>query len=169
MDDFRVIRLDGGPGLFIKIAPAISPIFGNNPGYQVYQYDRETGAIRNYQTYYLTDLATGGKGGTSGAGNWALEYDFRQAYGLPGLDPASVDTLADRIGSDPDAQRQYVRYYAASAPPEITAETIGIYRCVMSSVTPAEFRICYRGHSDPFRPPPLATRRGVAAAPAPSR
>jgi hypothetical protein len=62
MDDFRVIRHDGGePPLLCRIAPATSPIFGNNPGYQVYQFDRETGALRNYQPYYLTNLAGAGR------------------------------------------------------------------------------------------------------------
>ena len=56
MDDFRVVRKDGSPSLLLKIAPAVSPIFGNNPGYQVHQYDRESGALFNYQTYNLTNL-----------------------------------------------------------------------------------------------------------------
>ena len=57
MDDFRVISRDGQPALFIKIAPAVSPIYGNNPSFQVYQYDRDSGVIQNYQTYFLTNLA----------------------------------------------------------------------------------------------------------------
>ncbi len=85
MDDFRVIRLDSEPALLCKIAPAISPIFGNNPGYQVYQYDRGTGILRDYQTYNLTNLADSGSAAAPAIGRWALEYDFREAYGYPEL------------------------------------------------------------------------------------
>ena len=56
MDDFRVIRTAGAPDLACKIAPAISPIYGNNPGYQVYEYVRKTGVVQDYRTYYLTNL-----------------------------------------------------------------------------------------------------------------
>src|SRR5262249_41065842 len=61
-DDFRVIRLDGKPAFFSKIASSISPIYGNNPGFYVVQYERETGLVQDYQMYYLTNL--GGAGPT---------------------------------------------------------------------------------------------------------
>ena len=61
MDDFRVIRLNDKPVLFCKVAPAISPVYGNNPGFQVVQYDRQTGEIEDYQLDYLTNLSTAGK------------------------------------------------------------------------------------------------------------
>jgi hypothetical protein len=50
IDDFRVIEA-GRTGLVVnKLVPSISPIFKNNPGFQVYQYDRGSGAVHNYRT-----------------------------------------------------------------------------------------------------------------------
>ncbi len=126
MDDYRVISRDGQPALFIKIAPAVSPIYGNNPSFQVYQYDRDSGAILNYQTFYLTNLASGGQGASPPAGHWAMEYDFRQAYGFSALNPATVATLAGRIATDPEVGRQYMTFYSVSAVPEITAATLAL-------------------------------------------
>lgn len=131
MDDFRVIRLAGKPSLLLKITPAISPIFGNNPGFQVYQIDRATGLPRNFQTYYLTSLA--------GDGSWMLEYDFLAAYGVDALNAATVAGIADRMKSDPGLQRRYTTFYGVSAPPEFTPATFPIYRAAIANVTPAEF------------------------------
>jgi hypothetical protein len=164
MDDFRVINLAGQPALFIKIAPAISPIYGNNPSFQVYQYDRESGVIQNYQTYYLTNLTSSGQGASPSTGRWAMEYDFRQAYGFSALDPATVATLADRIATDPEVARRYIIHYGVSAEPEITAATLGAYRCAIPSVTPAEFQLCNRGVPVPMRSPPLAGRKAPVKA-----
>ena len=44
----------------LKLVPSISPIFRNNPAFQVYRFDGRTGAISTYQTYYLANLATAG-------------------------------------------------------------------------------------------------------------
>jgi sphingomyelin phosphodiesterase acid-like 3 len=159
MDDFRVIRLDGKPVFVSKIAPAISPIYGNNPGFQVYQYDRETGTLQNYQTYYLTNLASDGKPTADGAGIWSLEYDFREAYGFPVLDSRTAMRLAERIGTDANVQQNYIKFYSVSAAPEINAQTIDAYRCVIFNVTPPEFQLCHRGVPEPIRPPPFAGRK----------
>jgi hypothetical protein len=157
MDDFRAIGILGRPTLFAKIAPAISPIYGNNPGYQVFQYDRRAGTVHNYQTYFLADPATAP--GKSPGSSWALEYDFRTAYDLPALDASSIARLAARMQADARIQQLYTRFYAVSAPPEITPQTLGVYRCAISNTTPAEFLTCYQGTSRPKNPHPHPDRR----------
>jgi sphingomyelin phosphodiesterase acid-like 3 len=159
MDDFRVITLDGKPVLFSKIAPAISPIYGNNPGFQIYQYDRATGTIQNYQTVYLTNLNDAGKSPGAAKGLWALEYDFHETYGFSVLNPATVAQLANRMSTDDAVQRQYMKFYSVSAGPEINAETVNVYRCAILNAAPAEFQMCYRGVLKPERPPPLSGRK----------
>ena len=39
------IRRKVRPRPKVIASPAISPIFGNNPGYEVFRYDRQTGAF----------------------------------------------------------------------------------------------------------------------------
>jgi sphingomyelin phosphodiesterase acid-like 3 len=159
MDDLRVIRLDGQPVFLSKIAPAISPIYGNNPGFQIYQYDRETGTIQNYQTFYLTNLTRDGKPTAAADGRWALEYTFHETYGLSGLNPRTAEQLADRIKTDAAVQEHFTKFYNVRAAPEIGAQTIDAYRCAILNVTPAEFQMCYQGVPKPKQPPPLAGRR----------
>jgi hypothetical protein len=161
MDDFRVIRLDGEPVLLCKIAPAVSPIFGNNPGYQTYQYDRDSGALQNFQTYYLTNLDSARNPALPAEGRWAIEYDFREAYGLDGLTARTVDRLADRIKTDATARRNYVAFYAVSAVSEITPQTFDIYRCAIANITSAEFLTCLSGTPKPKRPPAFPDRRSA--------
>jgi hypothetical protein len=52
--------------------PSISPIFGTNPSFKVYQVDLKNSQIRNYQSYYFSpQLETA---------FWRKGYDFNQHY-----------------------------------------------------------------------------------------
>jgi len=63
MDEFRLLEGSG----FIHQTPAVSPIFGNNPGFAVFHYVPATGEIADFRTYVL-DMAAGAAGaGTTGA------------------------------------------------------------------------------------------------------
>jgi hypothetical protein len=57
-DSFRVIyHVESGatnPVASVHIAPSVSPCFQNNPAYQVFDVDTNTGVIMNYTTYYLS-------------------------------------------------------------------------------------------------------------------
>jgi hypothetical protein len=163
MDDFRVVRRTGEPALLLKIAPAVSPIYGNNPGYQIYQYDRERGTVLNYQTFYLTNhpakaavTAPGGPPAASSPrppapGQWALEYDFRQAYGFDGVNARNVAQLVDRMRSNVTDQQHYTAYYGVSGPHEISGQTLDVYRCAIGHVTPADFLRSLKGEPKPRR------------------
>jgi hypothetical protein len=165
-DDFRVIRLNGKPVLFSKIAPAISPIFGNHPGYQVYEFDRRTGVIQNYQTYYLTNLTLDGKPTEPAAGVWALEYDFHATYGFSALDPITITLLADAIKTTEPLQQLYLRFHSVSTALNTSASAIDVYRCAITNATPAEFQLCYRGAPQSNRSPPDPGRKStVGSAP----
>lgn len=162
MDDYRVVRLDGEPALLCKIAPAVSPIFGNNPGYQVYQYDREGGTPENFQTYYLTDLESQPKSDPASGGRWALEYDFRNTYGEAAPTARGIERLAAEINSDAATRRSYITYYGVSAAPEITARTLPVYRCAIANITAPDFLSCLNGSPKPARPTIFPDRRPAA-------
>ena len=161
MDDFRVIRLNDKPVLFGKVAPAISPVYGNNPGFQVAQYDRQTGAIENYQLDYLTNLSTDGKPTAPSAATWAIEYDFRETYGFSALNAQTISQLAESMKSNPSFQQSYMKFYTVSAEPDITTRTLHVYRCAILSVTPAELEACMRGLRSSTQSPPVPDKRPV--------
>ena len=59
-DDFRLVMSRRGQAVAAeKIAPGISPIFGQNPGFHLFTYDRLTGRPTDYSTHYLANLAAG--------------------------------------------------------------------------------------------------------------
>jgi sphingomyelin phosphodiesterase acid-like 3 len=114
MDDFRVLdEGQGKPPFYIHICPAVSPIRGNRPGFQVALYDRETGAIQDMATYDLMNLKDAKS--VSDA-QWGLEYDFDKAYGLNGYDGASLLTLAGLIQTTDSIRQKFSLYYMGSAP-----------------------------------------------------
>lgn len=161
MDDFRIIRTDGAPGLLCKITPAISPIFGNNPGYQVFEYDRTTGVVRDYRTNYLTNLAAKGSEPAElpPTGRWAREYAFGEAYTAPVLDLHTVTRLEEGMRSDAALRQRFTRYYGVSAAPEFSEGTFEIYRCAIANVTASEFLRCLTAVPEPKTPPPHPDRK----------
>ncbi|MEF3696087.1 metallophosphoesterase [Desulfolutivibrio sp.] len=74
-DEFRLMRPRNGdlPVAAMRLGPSISPVTGNNPGYQVYSYDRETLELLDMTTHYL-DIAAASPA-------WATEYQYSQTYG----------------------------------------------------------------------------------------
>jgi hypothetical protein len=112
MDDFRILNDDQGKAFLVThICPAVSPIRFNNPGFQVMEYDKTTGDIKDMATFYLENLAT-----ARGSGKWDLEYDFDSAYGLTGYSAANLTSLTADFDSDKDKLSRFARYYAVSAP-----------------------------------------------------
>lgn len=138
-DDFRVIYgHDSVPATAILITPAISPLFGNNPGFKVLTYDSATMGLLNYRTQYLPidQLAT----------VWTREYDFQQAYNVSGgINPMTLSKLRMRIAGDSAYRSRYIRYYSVSNPTskEITATNWLAFWCGMGNLSKKEFAACY--------------------------
>ncbi len=139
MDDGRL--LPGAPPVLDKVVPGVSPIFGNNPAFQVYAYDPGDGAIRDYRTWILPGLDAGKPP------VWRVEYTFSQAYGLTRVDGAAMAALAGRLPGDADTRRLYQTYYASSdvARSAITPGNWRAYWCGIGNVTPPAFQACYCG------------------------
>jgi hypothetical protein len=148
-DDFRLIRLHGKPVLAVKIAPSISPIYANNPGFHIIEYERASAVIRNYQTVYLTDLAARAQKPSAAGGHWAEEYDFRKTYGFAALDGETVWKLAEGIERNSQTRQHYMNFYDVGAAPDMTVQTLEVFRCAMVCITPAEFQACRPGFAQP--------------------
>jgi len=142
MDDFRIIRLDGKASLLMKIAPSVSPVFGNNPAYQIYDYDCDSGRLKNYRTFFLTNLSTYLELGSAAVPNWDLEYDFQKAYKLPSLNAATVEKLANGIKTDGTIRKAYSDFYDVNGPSAFNAETVYGYSCAILNPTPAKYKAC---------------------------
>lgn len=159
MDDFRVIRFKGQAALLSKISPSISPIFKNNPGYQIFHYDRTTGSLQHYRTYHLPLTSSEPSAsrpaclkGTpktptlpnSSTPSWSCEYDShsQDAYGLPRLDTRAVTSLSKAIKSNPTIAQHYTTYYTMSAAPAFDTTSIKFYDCALLNVSPTDYVAC---------------------------
>jgi sphingomyelin phosphodiesterase acid-like 3 len=140
MDDFRLLGASGGKQpLVIRIMPAISPVFGNNPAFSVLDYDTVTGDISDIATYYL-DLAKGGNDP-----RWALEYHFPSAYGYNAVNALNLAALAASIHGDPKVRQVFAGYYAVSAPSPITSINWPFYSCAETQFTATDYSSCCAG------------------------
>ena len=81
-------RIDGG--VPILIAPAVSPVYSNNPSFLIVQVDDST--IRDYQMY-SEDLFDQ---------SWSHVFDFRQGYGVAELTAKNLQTVHTRLPGDFD-------------------------------------------------------------------
>jgi hypothetical protein len=142
MDDFRIIG--NGPAQIAvnKLVPSISPIFRNNPGFQVFHYDRTSGAMTNYQTYYLANLSTAGAATTLEHLEWKTEYDFLSAYGQRALDVEAVTSIARGLQTSGSIQDTYLRFYSVSGPPAFDKRMLPTYSCAILHTTVEEFEKC---------------------------
>lgn len=139
-DDYRLLvdRHDAVIGLG-KLSPALSPVFGQNPGFQIFSYDRRTGAPTDFSTWYLSN-----PGAAAPAADWRPEYTFTEAYGQPRYSPDVVGTLWRAMAKDGAARDTYRRLYMVGRG-ELGADGLSAYLCAIGHLDMASFTACYCG------------------------
>lgn len=139
MDSFRAPLVDGHPAVPFKLVPAISPVFGNNPAYQVYSYRRSDGQLEDYQAYYLPLAGQGTGEQAKPLPAWQREYGFRQAYGMGPLTADTLLELSRAVQSQPKLQQQYRAWYNGSAPLNAAADFWPVESAAMLEALPGAF------------------------------
>lgn len=128
-DEFRFATGD-----FIHITPSVTPIFGNNPAFEIVDVQRN-GTIDNYTAWHLPNVTL----------PWAREYAFSEAYAKPRYDTASLTELAAAIQSDTKTREQYF-VHLSSGSPKSTAGALAKwqgYWCGLKAMTASAFTTCY--------------------------
>ncbi len=105
MDDLKLIMENGKPASFIKIAPAISPVYLNNPGFCVYDYNENNGSLNNYSVFFR-DLV-------NRSSEWQLEYSFKEKFNLI-PNKSGFNTYKNLISENVDVRKNYVDFYSVS-------------------------------------------------------
>ena len=144
MDDFRIVGMGETPLVVNKLVPSISPIFRNNPAFQVYRFNGSTGAITSYQTYYLANLATAERPTELEDLQWLLEYDFGSTYCQERLDISAVRSIARDLQTNTSIQDLYMRFYSVSAPPAFDKAMLPAYSCAILHTRLEEFEKCQK-------------------------
>jgi sphingomyelin phosphodiesterase acid-like 3 len=147
MDGFRLMGESGKDFGFVLMNPAISPLFGQNPGFRRVTV-AEDGAIADQSVYYLANLPAAASGATP---QWQLEMSFDAAWDLPRFDLKSVGELYHRISSVPAARDRWLDSYAVQGPGRraVTAANEAIYRCTAGNDRTVDFQQCSCGGASP--------------------
>ena len=140
MDDFRVSPGDT-PSLPLRITPAVSPIFHNNPGISVFSYNLKTAAVSDITTFFLAL--------SSAAPRWTREYQFSTAYGVGAFSAASLSGLASGIRNGGATLATFENNYAVSAPSQINSLNAPFYSCAQTEFTESRYTACVCGASSP--------------------
>ncbi|MPZ36435.1 MAG: hypothetical protein GEV13_36740 [Rhodospirillales bacterium] len=139
-DDYRVLIDERGTVIGAdKVTPAISPIFGQNPGFQIFTYDRWSGAPRDFSTWYLAN-----PGAAPRAADWQFEYTFTKAYGQPEYSPDAVRTVWKAMSNDGAVRDTYRRLYTVGRG-ALDAATVTAYSCAVGHMDRPSFTACYCG------------------------
>jgi hypothetical protein len=134
MDEFR-LPASGG---FVHVTPAVSPLFGNNPGYQVFSYSRSTGALLDYQASFLN----------LGAGQdpdlpWAREYGFQNAYGQSAYSRGALQSVVAGMEKEAGTRNRFLLLYpTTSSQGGADPCRWQAYWCGISGLTPKDFLGC---------------------------
>lgn len=146
-DDFRILPDRAGkPFLPIHISPSVSPVYFNNPAFEIGWYDNRTGELADYSAFDL-DIA-------NGKSTWAAEYTFTQAYGFARPNLGALVELARKI-RDGNPQSgvglDYADRYNAGIGLFLTEKNWRNYSCSQTEVFPPLFAACKAGRS-PHKP-----------------
>ena len=142
-DDFRVFTDTAGtPFLQMHIAPSISRDHHNNPGFEIGVYDKNGGALLDYEVVTLKNMPNvpGGIAQT----DWKPAYDFRQESGSETYGPETLKTFSDIIRSNDGLRRRYMDFYKAqmSSGTPINQGNWRSYSCAETEMTPENYERC---------------------------
>ncbi len=142
-DSYRVV-MDAGVAVGVeKIAPSVSPVFGNNPGFHVFTYDRQTGDLKDFSTWYLANLD---RASTTTPGDWRREYVFTETYRQQTYSAAAVEQISERMretGPEGERIRSTFRKIYPVSHGEISVQALPAYACAIGNLTPASYSACY--------------------------
>lgn len=130
-DEFRIATGD-----FIHITPSVTPVFGNNPAFEVVEVARN-GDVAGYTAWHLPNVTL----------PWAREYAFDEAYAKRRYDTASLTQLAASIASSETTRARYFTFMSSGAP-KSTASAIALwqgYWCGLTNMSGPRFATCWCG------------------------
>ena len=138
MDDFRVSAANP-PSLPLRITPAVSPIFKNNPAFSLMTYNVETGSVSDITTFFVVLSSS------IPTPSWSQEYRFTADYGVSSFSAANLSSVATAIRSGGDAQTTFENNYAVSTPSPIHSSNVSYYSCAQTNFTAASYSDCVCG------------------------
>lgn len=144
MDSFQLVQsTNQAAASFVHVTPAISPLFGNNPAFDVFTYNRRVAALKDYSAYYFNLSSPASQ--KNAPVRWQKEYSFAQAFAQPDY---SANTLQAIYGLMPANQNgdltKYEAYYNVSntTSPGFDPNNWRAYWCGIGSLTVSTYLSC---------------------------
>jgi len=142
-DDFRLILDAKGQEAvsYMHILPSISPIYNNNPGFEIVDYDAETGMLKDYTVHYVSVAAPAPQ---LDKVTWEQEYRFSEVYGATEISTKSLADIHKRLETDVELQKKYMLYYPVSDESTYLTDIKKFYAfwCSMNQMTTKGFAEC---------------------------
>lgn len=135
-DGFMLIHPSKGKSLVNIITPSISPIYENNPGYQLVTLDPKRKQIINYTTFYLPIRDTKPK--------WKIAYHFNATYQPDCKQQCNVIDGMRRLQPHSDLATQYVKNFTVGtvSQPIHHGKWLPYYWCSIHNVMPDAYKHC---------------------------
>jgi hypothetical protein len=139
-DDFRLIGPAGAARKFVLLDPAISPIYGQNPGFRVVTYRRD-GTVIDQTTYYLTNLKCAS---SKTKGKWKEEYTFTRQWKAQTLDAANLSSVYNQVVADPKARERWLEDFAVLGPTlQDEKRFVRALYCADEGLSVEDYKKCY--------------------------
>jgi len=113
-NDFRVIANAAGPVAYIRTVPSVSPVYGNNPSYEIAEFDKSTNTLVNETTYYFNLPKS--------ANQWSNTFDMRKHLGLPAINPHAIAGFINKFKADTTGLGAYINFFNVGAIVPVTAD-----------------------------------------------
>ncbi|KAF0704763.1 Aste57867_7264 [Aphanomyces stellatus] len=143
--EYRLPQDNLGAPLFTS--GAISPLFGNNPSFTIWEYDNTTFDLLDY-TVFATNLTK-----HSNTVAWKRLYRASLVYNLSSLTTPPLASLSKRMVSDPTLRNAYYRHSKADSPAVPPCDdSVCLARVLCTQTwfdTEAQFRDCVAAHAPP--------------------
>lgn len=143
MDSFELVQSKQTTVSFVHITPAITPKFGNNPGFEVFSYDKNTSALNDYTAYWL-DLNAAAT--TNTPVDWQKEYSFTESYGQPAFSAGALESISGQLLTNNSTSAKFLQYYNVSrGTPGIKDAQRRAYWCGMTNLIETDYSSCVAG------------------------
>lgn len=133
-DWFQILLPSNFEKISVVATPSISPIFGNNPAFKMYNYNQQPLQLGDFETYYYSINRQSG---------WSREYLFSRIYNpLCQKNCRLIDGI-ERLKKTGDLAKHYKFYYSVSTNSQpITTKWIPYYWCALRTILPVDYQNC---------------------------
>jgi sphingomyelin phosphodiesterase acid-like 3 len=112
------------------LAPAISPIYGNDPAFLTIRV-RADGTIADLRAAALV------------RGRSATVFDSQASFGMQSVNAETIRKVTQRLERDPALQARFARAYdGAARPPEVTPQNFRAFWCATANLDAGSYRRC---------------------------